>query len=86
MCRFNALQWFGYEVLPTQIRFQLKQKTTKAMLYSRFYVALDYMWILKAFLRFLALVGLITIIPYAIWWVFTGLNWYDTLDEIEWLD
>ena len=41
------------------------------------------MWLLKAFLRLLALVGLITIIPYAIWWIITGLNWWDIIDEIE---
>lgn len=31
------------------------------------------MWLLKAFLRLIALIGLITIIPYALWWIFTGL-------------
>lgn len=56
------------------------------MSYIHCYVALIIMWLLKAFLRLLALVGLITIIPYALWWIFTGLNWWDTLDEIEWLD
>jgi len=44
------------------------------------------MWLLKAMLRLLALIGLITIIPYILWWIFTGLSWWDTIDEIEWLD
>jgi hypothetical protein len=44
------------------------------------------MWLSKALLRIIALIGLITIIPYTLWWAFTGLNWSDTLDEIESLD
>jgi hypothetical protein len=44
------------------------------------------MYILKAFLRLLALVGLITIIPYIIWWIVTGWNWIDILDEIDDID
>lgn len=44
------------------------------------------MWLLKALLRFLALIELITIIPYLLWWIFTGWSWWDTLDEIECLD
>ena len=41
------------------------------------------MWLLKAFLRLLLLLGFITIIPYVIWWIFTGLDFWETIDEIE---
>jgi len=43
------------------------------------------MWLLKSALRLMALIGLITLIPFAIWWVFTGLGWWDTIEEIEYL-
>ena len=44
------------------------------------------MWIIKAILRLLLLIGVVTILPYMLWWVFTGMDYIDILEEIEWLD
>jgi hypothetical protein len=45
------------------------------------------MWhILKTFLRLLFVVSIITIVPFVLWWVFTGLGFYETIDEIELID
>lgn len=43
------------------------------------------MFLLKALLRFLLFIGIITIIPFVIWWIFTGMDWFDTEDEIDYL-
>jgi len=40
---------------------------------------------MKALSRFLLLIGFITIVPYAIWWIFTGMDWDETIDEIDML-
>jgi hypothetical protein len=37
----------------------------------------------KIILRFCWLLGIITFIPYGIWWIITGLNLYEALDIIE---
>lgn len=44
------------------------------------------MILLKMLLRLLFLIGAITILPLIFWWVITGLGFFDTLEEIEWLD
>ena len=53
------------------------------MFYTRCYVALIIMIALKILLRLCWIIGLITIIPYGIWWICTGLNLYETEDLIE---
>ena len=41
------------------------------------------MLIIKAILRLVAILGLVTIIPYLLWWIFTGFNWFETTDLID---
>lgn len=42
-------------------------------------------FILKAFLRLILLIGFITILPYVIWWICTGYDWIDTIEEINYI-
>ena len=44
------------------------------------------MILLKILLRLLLLIGLLTIVPLMFWWIFTGLGFHDTLQEIECMD
>ena len=47
------------------------------------YVVLIIMAIIKITLRLCWLIGVITIVPYGIWWVLTGLNLYEAEDLID---
>ena len=38
-----------------------------------------------AICRFLLIIGMITVIPYFLFWVITGMNWIDIMDEIDWM-
>ena len=47
------------------------------------YLVLIIMAIIKITLRLCWLIGVITIVPYGIWWVLTGLNLYEAEDLID---
>ena len=54
------------------------------MFYILCYVALNIMkYIIKPILRLLCFIGLITLIPVLILYIFTGMNWMELFDLVE---